>query len=61
VRLLRALDDEVKVGLTGRGIAVLVVVQNRFLGIEELLDHLSWTGIARARRRKQHIASLTFL
>jgi hypothetical protein len=54
------LDDEVKIRLTGRGISVLVVVQNRFPGLEELLNRLSWTDIAKARRRKQRRASLTF-
>jgi hypothetical protein len=60
VRLLNVLDDEVKIGLTGRGISVLVMVQNRFPGLEELLNRLSWTDIAKARRHKQRRASLTF-
>lgn len=39
--LFNVVDNEVKSGLTGRGISVLIVVQNRFLGLEELLDRLS--------------------
>ena len=58
---LNDIHGDMRVGLTGHGISVLVVVQNRFLGLRALLGRLSWFGIARARRRKRRKVNLTLI
>jgi hypothetical protein len=52
--------DEGDIGHTDHGISALFAVQSQFLGQEGLPGRLLPTGIAIARRRKQHKEAPTF-
>lgn len=58
--LLNDVHGDIRVGLTGNGISVLVVVQNQFLDLKVPPGRPSWSGIARARWCKRSGSDIFF-